>query len=173
MYESSFTPSAHSYFVKFDCTGGPDEPRLEPRRDEEELRIGALAQTKRMDDKAWPRKENPRGKNRIRIVQRFQSHESIPQSKETQRLISKWFHHLDINGSGKIGYQELLEPFISVGIAHCAQDVRDLIEDIDTAGAEAGICLEEFTAMMNKLGLFKNKHAGESRARVHAPGPLP
>ncbi|RLO11686.1 hypothetical protein DYB28_014734 [Aphanomyces astaci] len=59
----------------------------------------------------------------------------------------RWFEFLDTDGSGEIGLNELEDPLVSVGLARCRLDVRQLIQTVDDSD-NGEVNFDEFLSMM-------------------------
>ncbi|RHZ00236.1 hypothetical protein DYB31_007112 [Aphanomyces astaci] len=62
-------------------------------------------------------------------------------------LMRRWFEFLDTDGSGEIGLNELEDPLVSVGLAKCRLDVRQLIQTVDDSD-NGEVNFDEFLSMM-------------------------
>ncbi|KAF0715207.1 hypothetical protein AaE_011377 [Aphanomyces astaci] len=62
-------------------------------------------------------------------------------------LMRRWFEFLDTDGSGEIGLNELEDPLVSVGLARCRLDVRQLIQTVDDSD-NGEVNFDEFLSMM-------------------------
>lgn len=78
-------------------------------------------------------------------------------STDDVRQLRSWFRALDIDRSGGIGMEELLDPLLSAGILRDKSDVRQLIELADTDGS-GEIGFEEFLSALQKNQLCDIKN---------------
>ncbi|ETV90856.1 hypothetical protein H310_14452 [Aphanomyces invadans] len=81
-------------------------------------------------------------------------------------LMRRWFEFLDTDGSGEIGLNELEDPLVSVGLAKCRLDVRQLIQTVDDSD-NGEVNFDEFLSMMRG----KKKVAAKTRPPLSAPKP--
>ena len=72
------------------------------------------------------------------------------------RNLRAWFHALDVDKSGGIGVDELLDPLLSSGLLRCQADVRALIEMADTDHS-GEIGFDEFLNAIQKNQLCDRK----------------
>lgn len=76
------------------------------------------------------------------------------------RKLKECFNHLDEDGSGSVGINELENPLIGLGFAETRQDILDMISSVDEDGS-GQIEFEEF------LQIIKNSDANSKNAKIN------
>ena len=76
------------------------------------------------------------------------------------RKLKECFNHLDEDGSGSVGIDELENPLIGLGFAESRQEVLDMIEEVDE-DKSGQIEFDEF------LMIIKNSDAQSKNAKIN------
>ena len=79
-------------------------------------------------------------------LQKQGKHHLFKFTDQELRELKRYFEHLDDDGGGSIGIEELETPLISLGIAKSREEVQDIVDKVDEDG---DIFFEEFLQILS------------------------